>query len=438
MANRDKDLDLSDSGRYDSAAGWDPDAELEEKKRIAAEHWNTQYSEAFDIKNGRELRRSAIKPIADIFPPLWREGELAVLTGEGSVGKSLFATQLAECIARGENYFTQDKTPKRRKPGRPIYFIDLERTRAQFDEIYSARGRRYSFATRFKYAPINPHMHVSKEYEGKLWKLFRDQVGAVAARSDEHNIVVIDNIDYLSPTDGRSGVMRTLKTLKYWTQTLNCSILAVVHARTNRGGPHPLSVNDISGSPHALRFADSVFALGRTPNNPEYRYLKQLRSRSALPVYDEKNVAVFELKRMAKAGFAPVDTNSGNELQTTNNGRRTTDHDSRTTDHRSRITEHDSRTTDHHSRFTDHASRITNHDPRNHDAAFLGFEFQGTAPESLMLRDLAAEAARDDEREERRRVAHAKRINRLRQTSARTAMIEGLLDGSFSSYLLGE
>ena len=55
-----------------------------------------------------------------------------------------------------------------------------------------------------------------------------------------------------------------------------------------------------------------------------------------------------------------------------------------------------------------------------------------------MLRDLAAEAALADEKEERRRVAHVKRINRLRQTSARTALTEGLLDGSFNRYLLGD
>lgn len=405
MAKSDKDLDLSEADRYDSAAGWEPDAELEQKKRLAVEHWNTPYSEVFDIKNGRELRRSAIKPVSEIFPPFWREGELCVLTGEGSVGKSLFATQLAECIARGENYFTKesDKIHKR-KLGRRIIYIDFERTRTQFDELYSARGRRYPFASRFKHAPINPDMNVSKEYEGKLWKLFRDQVGALAAKSEQHNLIVIDNVDYLSPTDGRSGVSRTLKTLKFWTQTLNCSILAAVHARSRTGSLRSLSVNDMSGNPHALRFADSVFAIGHTPIGPEYRYLKQLRSRSAPPIYDDNNVAVFELKRMAKAGFASNVTRADKKILL-ESGKE---------------------------------PRTTNYELQKFDPAFLGFEFQGTAPESLMLRDLAAEAELADRAEERRRLAEAKRVNRLRQTSARTALTEGIIDGSFNRYMLGE
>ena len=275
-----------------------------------------------------------------------------MLTGEGSVGKSIFATQIAECIARGENYFTKSKAHKR-KPGRRIIYVDFERTRAQFNEIYSARARRYPFSTRFNHAPLNPDMYISKEYEGKLWKLFRDQVGALAANRKQHNIIVIDNVDYLSPTDGRSGIMRTLKTLKYWTQTLDCSILAVVHARSHRGGPRPLSLGDISGSPHALRYADSVFAIGRTPTGPEYRYLKQLRSRSAPPVYDEKNVAVFELKRLANAVFHLRATY---ELRITNTN------------------------SDHHSPISGHDSRITNHGLLSTIRRFLGLNFRARRP----------------------------------------------------------
>ena len=67
----------------------------------------------------------------------WRTGELAVLTGQSGVGKSLLATQIAEVIARG----AQDSInglPTTGKPLRVIYF-DFERLPDQFSRLYSCR-----------------------------------------------------------------------------------------------------------------------------------------------------------------------------------------------------------------------------------------------------------------------------------------------------------
>ena len=50
MAKSDKELDLSEAGRYDSAAGWDPDAELEAKNG-RVRRMEQPYSDTFDIKN---------------------------------------------------------------------------------------------------------------------------------------------------------------------------------------------------------------------------------------------------------------------------------------------------------------------------------------------------------------------------------------------------
>jgi RecA-family ATPase len=40
-------------------------------------------------------------PASHIFDEFWRDGELALLFGASGVGKSIFAVQLAEAIARG-------------------------------------------------------------------------------------------------------------------------------------------------------------------------------------------------------------------------------------------------------------------------------------------------------------------------------------------------
>ncbi|MEP6788941.1 MAG: hypothetical protein ABJB40_10955, partial [Acidobacteriota bacterium] len=62
---------------------------------------------------------------------------------------------------------------------------------------------------------------------------------------------------------------------------------------------------------------------------------------------------------------------------------------------------------------------------------FLGFKYLGPSFESDHLRDYAAESLAAD-------LAHERELRSLRTRSAREALVDGFIDGSYGRYLKGE
>ena len=98
--------DEFDLGRYESAAGWEPE-DPHKKQREAIRKQRLLEPDPSDsmleIRPASKwiLPGSKQRPSAELFGSLWREGEVAVLFGETGVGKSVLAAQISESIARG-------------------------------------------------------------------------------------------------------------------------------------------------------------------------------------------------------------------------------------------------------------------------------------------------------------------------------------------------
>src|SRR5688500_924233 len=98
-----------DADRYESAAGWDgSEAATKRLREKARKKLHREMPglglNPFELASGPGLHARADKtPPAELFGPLWREGELAVLTGPAGSGKSTLAVQIADAIARGNN-----------------------------------------------------------------------------------------------------------------------------------------------------------------------------------------------------------------------------------------------------------------------------------------------------------------------------------------------
>src|SRR5688500_14829504 len=154
-----------DADRYESAAGWDGSEaatkRLREKarKKLRREMPGLGLN-PFELASGPGLHARADKtPPAELFGPLWREGELAVLTGPAGSGNSTLAVQIADAIARGRNATVMERAvhgrnatvmerassgleravhgypipnPKSKIQNRKVLFVDFERTPAQF------------------------------------------------------------------------------------------------------------------------------------------------------------------------------------------------------------------------------------------------------------------------------------------------------------------
>lgn len=217
----------------------------------------------------------------DLYESLLYEGEITLLFADTGVGKSLFAVQIANTISATDR----------------VLYIDLELSEKQFEKRYSQNyENHYRFNDNFYRVDYQPYMSMALEaieYD----KLFIISLRQMIERFDA-NIVIIDNMTKLISTDtdaARSAkpMMDKLCELKF---EYGLTMLLLEHTR-KKDWYTPLSINDLQGSKMKTNFADAVFCIGRSVKDKNLRYVKQLKCRSSDIVYDENNVAVFEIAK---------------------------------------------------------------------------------------------------------------------------------------------
>jgi AAA domain len=251
----------------------------------------------FVVKKFNEwMAEARDEPVAKmLFGSLWLEGEMAVLTGDSGVGKSLLAVQIAESIASGKAFEPFAVTAKAQK----VLYLNLKLSTKQFKaryaEEYDAEDgdtlkNCYKFHDNLKRCDIGIH--------GKLPGYYRsfDEVLAPlverVVKKYKAKVVVIDNITLLQRSVyGYRETFAMMSALDELKRRLGISILVL--ARNARSGSNAA----LSCPTMFSRFADSVFMVGKSRLDPSARYIKQLLVHSSEMIYDESHVASFVLKR---------------------------------------------------------------------------------------------------------------------------------------------
>jgi hypothetical protein len=445
--------DYYDSDRYDTADGWeppDPYKKLREKAREKDEligPWNSmvEVCSADEVlrSNGRgEDDEAPAKkgPPGDLFGPLWREGELAVLAAETGVGKSILATQIAASIAKGQRIepFRSPGSPpyeggvdaalrgrrggSLRSRGRPVLYIDLERSTNQFRERYSIRSpkgrlRRHTFGPNFIYVPIRdfgePPPAFKRDLDKYLLHSIRWAIGETDAR-----VIVIDNISYLA--SARGGPARLMKTLKLWTMHGGLSILAITHCKQKVSIQKSVVSNRTFRTPHsAFRIcdaisqnADTIFAIGRSTMSREVRYIKHLKSNNLPATLNGPTVATFRIERMESGKLKMENADPVGTLATETTEPTESPSSSLTPHSALRIPQ------------SEHSALRNPHS----EGPFIGFQFLGFSPEESHLIDYAAEARAV------RTASDSDRVKRLRSGS----VVDMVLSPEYQRYLKGE
>lgn len=239
-----------------------------------------------NVKQVNELMANMVtepdpQPLCD---SLWFEGEVACLFADSNVGKSIFAVQMAEQISQK----------------RPVLYVDCELTDKQFQLRYSNTedGVYHTFPKAFYRATIAPERIGSGNFEDNLLKDIE-----LAASEHECRVIIIDNLTYVCNTsekgDAAGAFMMNLKRLQ---MKYGWSILIIAHT-PKRDDSSAITINHLAGSRKLFNFFDSVFALGKSKQDDNYRYLKQLKVRSGEFVYTDENVAVFELEKVEDGGL---------------------------------------------------------------------------------------------------------------------------------------
>ncbi len=215
---------------------------------------------------------------AQLYHKLWFENELTILFADTGAGKSIYAVQIANEISKN----------------RKVLYFDLELSDKQFQNRYSENySNEYHFNDNFIRITFKDKFSIPActTYEDYFIDSLKAAVEKTGAR-----VVIIDNMTRLisSDTDKANTAKPLMDRLNELKFELKLSILCLEHTRKT-DYYHAISLNDLQGSKMKANFADAAFAIGRSSQDMNFRYIKQLKCRSCEIELDSDNVLTVEL-----------------------------------------------------------------------------------------------------------------------------------------------
>ncbi len=226
-----------------------------------------------------------------LYDKLWNEGELCCLFSDSNLGKSIYAVQMGAHIARN---------------GHRVLYFDFELSKKQFQMRYTTpEGQSYMFPDTFLRAEIASEL-LGEKYDERLLKDI--ETAALTANAD---VVIIDNLTWVCAESEKGGdAAKMMMELMNMKKKYNFSMLIIAHT-PKRDASRPLTANDLAGSKKIFNFFDSVFALGRSAQDENLRYVKQLKCRYGEIAYGSQNVRLCSIEqsrhgllRMTFQGFS--------------------------------------------------------------------------------------------------------------------------------------
>ena len=229
------------------------------------------------VKTANECISDAMKVTLpqQLWSSLWYEGELCCLFADSNVGKSIYAVQMANEIAKTHS----------------VIYFDFELSEKQFQMRYSDdKGVGYVFPDNLHRAEINPDNISSENFEEDILNAIIEAMTKYSA-----NVLIIDNITFLNAlTEHADAASRLMIALCQIKRNYGVSILILAHT-PKRLLSSPITQNDLAGSKRLFNFFDSVFAIGKSAMGEDIRYIKQLKSRSSSIDYGANSVITAQI-----------------------------------------------------------------------------------------------------------------------------------------------
>ncbi len=218
----------------------------------------------------------------NLYRHLWYEGEVCCLFADSNIGKSIYAVQMADEIARTQK----------------VLYLDCELSDKQFQLRYTDRetGLLHFFPDNLLRAELRPEAIDMKNYEENIIKDIE-----TAAIQFGASIIIVDNLTYLCNSSEKGDVaglfMMKLLDLK---KRFGWSILIISHT-PKRNMSNPITQNDLAGSKKLYNFFDSVMAIGQSARDQGIKYVKQVKVRAGAYQYGADNVIIYEI--VSEGGF---------------------------------------------------------------------------------------------------------------------------------------
>jgi hypothetical protein len=230
-----------------------------------------------------------------LFGEFWHEFELCILFSYTGYGKSTLAMQIAISISEGLGMTGFRLEAVKQK----VLYFDFELSPKQLQGRYSERdGKNYINTYEFNPNFIRTEIDILSLPTGaKFEDYLITQLEAEIINSGV-KIVIIDNLTCVKgDVESAKDAIPFMRRLNILKRTYGLSVLVLAHT-PKRNESHPLSLNDLSGSSALSKFCDSCFAIGKSPLDPNIRYLKQLKEKETECVYGADNVIICHLEQV--------------------------------------------------------------------------------------------------------------------------------------------
>ena len=247
----------------------------------------------FNVLSANETIEEAAKrpDPKPLWLTLWYEGEVCCLYADSNVGKSVYAVQMASCIAQTEK----------------VLYFDFELSDKQFQLRYTDdSGNTHKFPDNLFRCEINPdNMEVGADFENVVIHDIEKTALHMGI-----NIIIVDNLTWLCNASEKGEAAGLLmKSLMGLKRKHGWSILIIAHT-PKRSLSNPITQNDLAGSKKLFNFFDSAFSIGFSAKDEGLRYIKQTKVRSGELIYNSQHVIVYSVEKIGsftqfvKRGYA--------------------------------------------------------------------------------------------------------------------------------------
>ncbi len=226
----------------------------------------------FSLKSiNQTIKEASTRPDPQpLWLSLWYEGEVCCLFADSNLGKSIYAMQIADHIAKSQS----------------VLYFDFELSDKQIQLRYTDDGGSlYQFSDRLYRVEINRDAYNGAYIDDAIVENFETMATSTSAK-----VLIIDNLTYLcyatEKGEEAGSLMMKLLSLK---RKYELSILVIAHT-PKRSLSNPITQNDLAGSKKLFNFFDSVFALGKSAKDSDQRYIEQIKVRYGNFTYDGDNV----------------------------------------------------------------------------------------------------------------------------------------------------
>lgn len=229
-----------------------------------------------DLMEG--CRRALAEPDPlPLYKELWFANEVCIFFASTNLGKTVLAMQILMKLS---------------KDGYRVLLADFEMSWKQVQMRLTENGVLHDVEGCFMRAHVNPRAYNFETFEDDVFDEFKKLI--IEKRIQ---ILVVDNLSKIC-NDSEKPYAAGRFMQKLWTlrDELKISILVIAHT-PKKFDFTPLTINDLAGSARISNFCDSAFALGKSSQGTDMRYLIQLKTRSSAFIYPASNVLSLRLTK---------------------------------------------------------------------------------------------------------------------------------------------